>query len=56
MEEIRITGATKIQAILRGNSVRKKEVKFNDVVEKKIFRTSEAIRIDLKSAKKNEKK
>ena len=34
-----MNGATKIQAIMRGYSARKKKVKFNDVVEKQEYRS-----------------
>ena len=43
MEDIKTAGATKIQSIMRGYSTRKKKVKFNDVVEKREFRNSNAI-------------
>ena len=45
IEDIKIAGATKIQSIMRAYSTRKKKVKFNDVVEQREFRNSQAIGI-----------
>ena len=43
IENVKVAGATKIQSLVRGHSVRRKQVKFNDVVQKKEFRNSEVI-------------